>query len=180
MKLKYKVLGGLGAMLIVGMSALALALSHETPCPASAGPLRPGTASMRAITHRCYGSSTVLALEQVARPAVGPRDVLIKVHAVSLNPFDMHMVSGKPYVMRLSTGLGAPVHQRAGHDFAGSIEAVGANVTRFKVGDDVFGAIGGALADYIVAGEDAGFAIKPGNVSFEDVAALDIAGGTAL
>jgi NADPH:quinone reductase-like Zn-dependent oxidoreductase len=122
----------------------------------------------------------VLALEKVAKPKPTDHQVLIKVHAASVNPYEWHMVTGKPYFMRLGTGLGAPDHTRVGYDMAGTIEAVGAKVTRFKVGEEVFGGASGALAEYAVAGDDGDVVPKPPNVSYEDAAAILIAGGTAL
>ena len=95
---------------------------------------------MKAIVYRCYGSPDVLRLEDVARPVPADNEVLVKVHAASVNPLDWHYVRGKPYVMRLDAGLGAPKIPRLGVDFAGTVESVGGSVTRFKPGDEVFGA----------------------------------------
>jgi NADPH:quinone reductase-like Zn-dependent oxidoreductase len=106
--------------------------------------------------------------------------VLIKIRAASVNPYEWHRVTGKPYFMRMGTGIGVPEHTRLGYDMAGVIEAVGANVTRFKVGDEVFGGANGALAEYALAGEDGDLVAKPAGLSFEDTAGLLIAGGTAL
>jgi NADPH:quinone reductase-like Zn-dependent oxidoreductase len=102
------------------------------------------------------------------------------VRAASVNPYEWHMVTGKPYFMRLSTGIGAPHYSRVGYDVAGTVEAVGENVTRFKVGDEVFGGASGALAEYALANEDGDIALKPAEISYEDAAAVLIAGGTAL
>ena len=93
----------------------------------------------------------------------------------------MAHVTGKPYVMRLGSGIGRPEGFRVGYDMAGTVEAVGANVTRFKPGDEVFGGAHGALAEYALAdAEDGDVVVKPPELSFEDTAALLIAGGTAL
>ena len=137
---------------------------------------------MRAITRRCYGSpGEVLALERIAKPKPAADQILIKVRAASVNPYEWHTVTGKPYVMRLGSGIGKPEGFRVGYDMAGTVEAVGANVTRFKPGDDVFGGAHGALAEYALAsGEDGDVVVKPPELSFEDTAALLIAGGTAL
>jgi NADPH:quinone reductase-like Zn-dependent oxidoreductase len=180
MKLRNKIFTALGALLAVGIAALMITLSYESSCPPAA-PLAAGTESMRAITHRCYGApGEAMALERIAKPKPDAGEILIKVRAASVNPYDWHMVTGKPYVMRLSTGIGAPHGMRVGYDVAGTVEAVGANVTKFKVGDEVFGGAHGSLAEYALAGEDGDLAIKPPGVAFEDVAALLIAGGTAL
>jgi NADPH:quinone reductase-like Zn-dependent oxidoreductase len=181
MKLKTKIFVGLGAVIVVAVSALMIALSHESPCP-QAPSLAAGVASMRAITHRCYGApGKVMALERFAKPAPGDGEVLIKVHAASVNPYEWHVVSGKPYFMRLGSGFGLPKDIRAGYDMAGTVEAVGANVTRFKAGDEVFGGGHGSLAEYVLAdAENGDVVLKPSEVSFEDAAAILIAGGTAL
>jgi len=179
-KLKRKILYGLGAVIIVGISALMITLSHESPCPLAPA-LAAGVESMRAVTQRCYGApGKVLAIERLARPTPGKGEVLIKVRAASVNPFEWHMITGKPYFMRLGTGLGAPDEVRVGYDMAGTIEAVGPGVTHFKVGDEVFGGAPGALAEYAVAAEDGDLVLKPPTVSFDDAASLLIAGGTAL
>jgi NADPH:quinone reductase-like Zn-dependent oxidoreductase len=158
-----------------------IVMSHESPCP-PAPTLAAGVEPMRAITGRCYGPpGAVLALENIAKPQPGDGKVLIKVHAASVNPAEWHRVTGKPYFMRMSKGFGAPEHVRVGYDMAGTIEAVGTNVTRFKVGDEVFGGGGGSLAEYVVVDEkDGDIAMKPAEVSFEEAAGILIAGGTAL
>lgn len=180
MKLRNKIFLSLGALLVVGISGLMLTLSHESACPASPA-LEAGADTMRAITHRCYGTpGQALALERMAKPKPAAGELLIKVRAASVNPYEWHMVTGKPYVMRFSTGIGAPDYPRVGYDVAGTVEAVGENVTRFKVGDEVFGGASGALAEYALANEDGDIVIKPAEISFEDAAAVLIAGGTAL
>jgi NADPH:quinone reductase-like Zn-dependent oxidoreductase len=179
-RLRNKILIGVGAVLVVSISALMIMLSYDAPCP-QAPALAVGVESMHAITRRCYGPpGKVLALEKIAKPKPTDHQVLIKVHAASVNPYEWHGITGKPYVMRLSTGVGAPDRFRVGYDMAGTIEAVGAKVTRFKVGDEVFGGASGALSEYAVASDDGDVVPKPPNVSYEDAAALLIAGGTAL
>jgi NADPH:quinone reductase-like Zn-dependent oxidoreductase len=105
---------------------------------------------------------------------------LIRVHAAALNPLDFHYMTGTPYVMRLSSGVGKPNDTRVGVDFAGTVEAVGRNVTRFKPGDQVFGGANGALAEYVTVREQGAVAIKPASVSFEQAAGVAVAGSTAL
>jgi NADPH:quinone reductase-like Zn-dependent oxidoreductase len=180
MKLRTKILGGAAALVTVGLAALLVALSHESPCP-GAPTLAAGVESMQAITHRCYGApGTTLALERVAKPSAGDGEVLIRIHAASVNPYEWHTVTGKPYFMRLGSGLGAPKGFRVGYDMAGTIAAVGAGVTRFKVGDEVFGGAHGSLAEYATANEDGDVVLKPAGVPFEAAAGILIAGGTAL
>ena len=100
---------------------------------------------MKALVARCYGAPDVLTLEQVAKPTPADDQLLVKVHAAALNPVDWHYMRGSPYIMRLSSGVGAPKDARIGVDFAGTVEAVGKNVTRFKPGDEVFGGANGAV-----------------------------------
>ena len=179
MKLRYKLALATLAGLVLVLAALALLLSHNGAC--GPAPALPGdAASMQAIMSRCYGSPDVLKLETVAKPAPGPDDVLVKVRAAGVNPLDWHYMRGSPYVMRLSSGLGVPAEPRLGVDFAGTVETVGANVSRFKPGDEVFGGGNGAFADYLVIGEDRALAKKPGNMSFAQAATVPIAGVTAL
>jgi NADPH:quinone reductase-like Zn-dependent oxidoreductase len=175
-KLRYKVLGVTGVALVV---ALAAALSHDSPCLA-APPLAAGTPSMKAIVYRCYGSPDVLKLENIAKPAPADDRVLVKVQAASVNPLDWHYMRGKPYIMRADAGLGTPNSIHMGADFAGTIEAVGRNVRRFNVGDEVFGDRNGAFAQYVSVAENGAIALKPGNMSMEQAAAVPIAGLTAL
>lgn len=134
---------------------------------------------MRAIVHDRYGSPAVLRLQEVDKPVVGDDDVLVRVHAASVNPADWHFLTGTPYVMRIGTGLSRPKDSALGLDLAGRVEAAGGNVTRFRPGDEVFGAHNGAFAEYARVPEDA-IAPKPANLSFEEAAAVPVAGITAL
>jgi len=104
----------------------------------------------------------------------------VKVRAASANPLDWHYIRGTPYVMRLGTGLRFPKVTRLGVDFAGTVEAIGPGVTRFRPGDEVFGGRTGAFAEYVTVREDKAIAKKPGNVTFDEAAAVPIAGLTAL
>ena len=179
MKLRYKI-AGIGLLLVAAaVLGSLLALSYESPCEA-APPLSVGTPSMKAIVHRCYGSPDVLALEDVAKPIPADDQVLVKVRAASVNPLDWHGLRGEPYVMRLSSGFGLPKNVRLGVDFAGTVEAVGKSVTRFRPGDEVFGGRGGSLAEYVTVGESWAIASKPANVTFEQAAAVPVAAITAL
>ncbi len=179
MKLRYKVLGGIAIVLVVAIASLGVMLSHDSPCTA-APPLAAGTPSMKAIVYRCYGGVEVLKLEQIAKPLPEDGRVLVKVHAASVNPLDWHYMQGKPYVMRPMSGVGKPNSNLMGADFAGTIEAVGKNVTRFKIGDEVFGDRDGAFGEYVSVRENGAMALKPDNVTMEQAAAVPIAGLTAL
>jgi NADPH:quinone reductase-like Zn-dependent oxidoreductase len=140
----------------------------------------PQEGTMRAIIQRRYGSADVLELGEVDKPPVGHGDVLVRVHASSVNPADWHDITGKPYVMRLMTGLSKPKKTIPGRDMAGRVEAVGPGVTSFHPGDEVFAEIsGGCYAEYVCVPE-AGLGTKPANLSFEEAAAVPIAAITAL
>lgn len=167
------------AVLALAIAVFAYALSHESACePAPA--LAPGTATMKAVVRRCYGPPEVLAVEMIEKPVPADDQLLVKVHAASVNPVDWHYVRGEPYIMRLGGGFGAPASPRVGTDFAGTVEAVGKDVTRFKPGDEVFGGRSGALAEYITITESGNLALKPAGISFEQAAAVNVAGLTAL
>lgn len=179
MKLRYKILGVLVILLAVGVLSLALAMSHTSPCgPAPSPPA--GATLMKGIVHRCYGSPDVLRLEDMAKPTPADNEVLVKVHAASVNPLDWHYLEGTPYLVRTDAGFGKPQNPRLGVDFAGTVEAVGRNVTRFKPGDEVFGGKFGAFAEYVTIREEWALVLKPSNVSFEQAASVPIAGVTAL
>jgi NADPH:quinone reductase-like Zn-dependent oxidoreductase len=134
---------------------------------------------MKAITYREYGGPEVLHLEEDATPAPKDDQVLVRVRAAALNPYDMHFLHGTPYFMRLSTGLRKPKFTGIGVDFSGVVESVGKNVTGFKAGDAVFGGHQGALAEYLVVAEQQ-LVKRPDNVSFEQAGAVNIAAKTAL
>lgn len=179
MKLRYKILGVIAIILLVGVLSLAYALSHTSPC-GSQPPLAPGTAAMKAVVHRCYGSPEVIRYEDIARPTPASDEVLVKVHAASVNPLDWHYLEGTPYVVRVEAGVGQPENPRLGVDFAGTVEAVGNAVKRFKPGDEVFGGRFGAFAEYVTIREEKAIALKPAGLSFEQAASLPVAGITAL
>jgi NADPH:quinone reductase-like Zn-dependent oxidoreductase len=135
---------------------------------------------MKAIVYHNYGSPDVLKCEEVEKPAVGDNQVLIKVHAASLNALDWHLLSADIFLLRLmGGGLFKPKDPRLGHDLAGRIEAVGSKVTQFQPGDEVFGAAVGAFAEYACAPETA-LVLKPPTMTFETAAALPVAALTAL
>jgi NADPH:quinone reductase-like Zn-dependent oxidoreductase len=179
MKLRYKILSVIGVIVVLGGLALGLAMSHNSPC-SSAPPLPAGATPMKAIVHRCYGSPDVIRYEDLPRPAPADNEILVKVQAASVNPLDWHYLEGTPYMLRIEAGFGTPDDPRLGVDFAGTVEAVGKNISRFKPGDEVFGGKFGALAQYIVVREERAVALKPASVTHEQAAAVAIAGVTAL
>jgi NADPH:quinone reductase-like Zn-dependent oxidoreductase len=135
---------------------------------------------MKAIVQERFGPPDTLRLVDIDRPEVGANDVLIRVHAAALNPADWHILRGDPYVARLmGIGLTKPKTHVAGSDAAGVVEAVGANVQALRPGDEVFGFVRGAFAEYACAVERK-VAPKPAGLTFEQAAALPIAATTAL
>jgi NADPH:quinone reductase-like Zn-dependent oxidoreductase len=136
------------------------------------------TDPMKAVRYCEYGSPDVVKLQDVEKPVPNENQVLIKVRASSLNAFDAYVIRDS-WIGRLIFGLRKPRDTRLGQDVAGQVEAVGKNVTQFKLGDEVFGISRGALAEYACTFERA-LAVKPPNVSFEQAASLPLAGLTAL
>jgi NADPH:quinone reductase-like Zn-dependent oxidoreductase len=134
---------------------------------------------MKAIVQYRYGPPDVLELKDVAKPAPGDNDVLVRVHAAAVNALDWHYMRGDPYVARLSMGLRRPKVRIRGRDFAGRVEAVGRGIERFRPGDEVFGEADGAFAEYVSAA-DGVVEPKPANLTFEQAAAVPVAGNTAL
>jgi NADPH:quinone reductase-like Zn-dependent oxidoreductase len=134
---------------------------------------------MRAVVRDTYGSPDVLEIADVDKPEPGADEVLVRVRAASVNPADWYTLTG-PYVARIPNGLRRPKSNRLGVDYAGEVEAVGANVTEFRPGDEVFGGRTGALAEYVAARADRGIVPKPPNVTFEEAASVPVAGLTAL
>jgi NADPH:quinone reductase-like Zn-dependent oxidoreductase len=134
---------------------------------------------MKAIVYDEYGPPEVLRYADVDPPMIGDDQVLIRVRAASLNPLDWHFMRGTPYALRLRAGLKKPTKTQLGVDVAGRVEAIGRHVTRFKPGDEVFGAGEGAFAELATARES-GLSRKPAGVTFEQAAAVPIAGLTAL
>jgi NADPH:quinone reductase-like Zn-dependent oxidoreductase len=135
---------------------------------------------VKAIVNGKYGSPDDLKLVEIDKPALGDDGVLVCVRAASVNPYDWHFMRGLPYLARPMLGLRGPKQSVRGVDVAGLVEAVGKDVTQFRPGDEVFGAgRSGSFAEYACGGEN-GFALKPASLSFEQAAALPMAGCTAL
>jgi NADPH:quinone reductase-like Zn-dependent oxidoreductase len=163
--------------LFVGIILVFIAYWRSTnDCGRTAAPKNP----MKAIVYCDYGLPN-LKLEEVEKPVPHDDQILVKVRAASVNPYDWHFVEGTPKIMRvMGVGLRKPKDTRLGVDFAGTVEAVGKNVTQFKPGDDVFGGKGGAFAEYVCRSAEGAVALKPANLTFEEAASVNIAGITAL
>jgi NADPH:quinone reductase-like Zn-dependent oxidoreductase len=168
-----------------GVSVILLALlvwfeiaywTSSNDCGRTAAPKN----SMKAITYCDYGLAN-LKLEEIEKPVPNDDQILVRVRAASVNPYDWHFVEGTPKIMRMmGVGLRKPKETRVGVDFAGTVEGVGKNVTQFKPGDEVFGGRGGAFAEYVCPRANRAVAIKPANITFEQAASVNIAGITAL
>ena len=179
MKLLFKIVKGLLLLLGVAIIALAITLSYTSDCTPPPE-IASGEDTMKAVVSRCYGGPEALEYLDVEKPEPGPKDVIVKVQAAAANPLDYHYMRGSPYFLRLFAGIGSPNDPRMGVDFAGVVAETGNEVTKFAVGDEVFGGRSGAFAEYLVIPEDRAIAAKPENVSFEEAAAIPIAAVTAL
>ncbi len=134
---------------------------------------------MRAAVRHRYGNSSVLGVEEVAVPTVGPATVLVEVVSSSLNPLDWHMMTGRPWLVRLRAGFRRPKVPALGVDFAGCVVAVGSEVNEFSPGDEVVGMGDAAFAQYVAASPKK-LVAKPVGVTFDDAAGMGVAGITAL
>ena len=134
---------------------------------------------MKAIVQQRYGTFAVLEARDIDRPDIGDDEVLVRVRAAGVNPADWAVMNGLPYIARPVYGLRRPKNPVRGTDVAGVIEAVGASVSRFQPGDEVFGSADGSYAEYASASEDQ-LASKPANLTFEQAAAVPMAGLVAL
>jgi NADPH:quinone reductase-like Zn-dependent oxidoreductase len=134
---------------------------------------------VKAVVYCDYGI-TNLKLEEIEKPNPTDDQVLVRVHAASLNPLDGHFVRGMLLARLMGAGLRKPKDTRLGVDYAGTVEAVGKNVTNFKPGDEVFGGRTGSLAQYVCARADRAIALKPANMTFEQAGSVAVAGITAL
>lgn len=170
---------GFLAVVTVAALILAITLSYTSECTPPPD-VDAGADTMKAVVSRCYGGPETLDYLDVAKPQPGPKDVVVEVRAAAVNPLDYHYMRGSPYLMRLSAGIGRPSSQNMGVDFAGLVVETGDDVTRFSVGDAVFGGRNGAFAEYVLIPEDRAIAQKPDNVGFDEAAAVPIAAVTAL
>jgi NADPH:quinone reductase-like Zn-dependent oxidoreductase len=137
------------------------------------------TSTMRAIVQDTYGDADVWRVAEIALPEIAEREVLVKVHAAGLDRGTWHVMTGLPYLGRLVLGFGKPKEPVPGLDLAGTVVAVGSSVTRFEVGDPVFGIGRGSFAEYAPAREDK-LARKPANLTFEQAAVVPVSGLTAI
>ena len=134
---------------------------------------------MKAILNEQYGAPSELALKSIDKPKIGDDDVLVRVHSAGLHIGDCFSVRGKPFLMRLNSGLFKPAYGVPGFDVAGTVAAIGKNVSSFQVGDDVFGECNGSCAEFARVAE-ARLAHKPSNLGFEQAAAVPTSGLAAL
>lgn len=134
---------------------------------------------MKAVVRDNYGSTDALQFRDVARPEPGDRQVLIRVHAASVNPYDWHFLTGTPYIVRLIAGLRRPKSPQMGADVAGVVDEVGSEVHDVAVGDRVFGLADGSFGEAALASSES-VAKIPDGIDFADAAALPMAGLTAL
>lgn len=136
---------------------------------------------MKAAVRDEFGAPGVVEIREIDKPVPGDEEVLVRVHASSVNMVEWYEVAGKPYVGRLKdVGLRKPKTNRLGVDYAGTVEAVGKDITQFRPGDEVFGGRNGAWAEYVCARADRAIVPKPANVTFEEAAAVPVAALTAL
>lgn len=134
---------------------------------------------MKALVRHRYGSPDTVGVEEIDAPTPGADQVLVRVAVASVNPLDWHALTGTPWLMRLADGLRRPKSPLLGRDAAGTVVAVGANVTGLAVGDEVFGGVNGSFAEFAI-GTERGLVRRPSSVSVEAAAATPIAGLTAL
>ena len=135
---------------------------------------------MKALLQHAYGTPDVLEIAEIATPTPGPGEVLVRVRAASINAGDWFIMTGRPYIARLAFGLSAPKSKVRGRDVAGIVEAVGAGVTRFTVGDTVYGeSDSGSLAEFAIVAERT-LAMAPTRITLDQAAASPVAGATAV
>jgi NADPH:quinone reductase-like Zn-dependent oxidoreductase len=168
--------GGLVLVALIAWAFIAYWTSTNDCERYAAAPSNP----MKAVVYCDYGVANLKFLD-VEKPTPADDQLLVRVRAASVNPLDWHFVEGTPFVMRaLAAGLRKPKETQLGVDFAGTVEAVGKNVTKFKPGDEVFGGRTGAFADYVCVRESRAVALKPASITFEQAASVPIAAITAL
>jgi NADPH:quinone reductase-like Zn-dependent oxidoreductase len=163
--------------IVVALIVIALLIGYwrsTNDCGKTAVPANP----IKAIVYCDFGPPSVLRLEDIEKPVPNDDQVLIKVRAASVNPYDWHFIRGTPYLLRLGAGLRKPKDTRLGGDVAGTVESVGKNVKQYKPGDEVFGICNGAWAEYCLGRSR--LALKPAGITFEQAASVPVAAVTAL
>lgn len=161
-------------LLLGGLFLYALATEKQEP-------IETGEPHMKAVVYTEFGPPDVLEIRDIKKPVPTDDQVLIKVRAASVNPYDWHFIRGTPYIMRvMMAGIRKPKDPRIGVDYSGTVEAVGKNVNQFKPGDEVFGNKSGAFAEYLCVRADRTVVLKPANITFEQAAGVPVAGLTAL
>jgi NADPH:quinone reductase-like Zn-dependent oxidoreductase len=161
-------------LLLGGLFLYALATEKQEP-------IETGEPHMKAVVYTEFGPPDVLEVRDIKKPVPNDDQILVKVRAASVNPYDWHFIRGTPYIMRvMMAGIRKPKDPRIGVDYSGTVEAVGKNVTQFKPGDEVFGNKSGAFAEYLCPRADRTVVLKPGNITFEQAAGVPVAGLTAL
>jgi NADPH:quinone reductase-like Zn-dependent oxidoreductase len=161
-------------LLLGGLFLYALATEKQEP-------IETGEPHMKAVVYTRFGPPDVLEIRDIKKPVPNDDQILVKVRAASVNPYDWHFIRGTPYIMRvMMAGIRKPKDPRLGVDYAGTVEAVGKNVTQFKPGDEVFGNKSGAFAEYLCARADRAVVLKPANITFEQAAGVPVAALTAL
>lgn len=148
----YKILNGFALFLIVCAAALAFTVSYTKSCPEPIV-VSFDSVTMRSVSAPCYGGPEVLAIQEVLLPDIAPDEMLVEVKAAAVIPLDWHYMRGSPYLMRLSSGIGSPNDSSTGVDFAGVVTKIGSQITKYAVGDRVFGGRSGAFAEFIVVRE---------------------------
>src|SRR5215467_15835980 len=165
------------AVLFIGIAIFIAYWRSSNDCQSQSAAL---ANPMKAVVHCEYGKPNVLEVKDIEKPTPDDTQLLVRVRAASVNPLDGHMMRGMLLVRLMGNGLRKPKDTRIGVDYSGVVEAVGKNVTQFKVGDEVFGGRNGALAQYICAKADRAVALKPANLTFEEAGSIAVAGITAL
>lgn len=167
----------LAVVLLAGIMILIAYWRSTNDCERySVAPANP----MKAVVHCEYGTPEVLEVKEIEKPTPDDMQLLVRVRAASVNPLDGHMMRGMLLARLMGNGLRKPKDTRIGVDYSGVVEAVGKNVTQYKVGDEVFGGRNGALAQYVCGRADRSVALKPANITFEEAAGIPVAAITAL
>ncbi len=166
------------ALMLLMIALLLIAyIRSDNVCPTHS---TPSGETMLGVVQCEYGGPERVEIATLAKPVPKANEILIKVHAASVNPLDWHYLRGIPYLFRLSAGLRKPSDVMVGVDYSGTVEAVGEDVTRFGPGDEVFGSKSGAFSQYLLVNSDRALTRKPNNAPHAWAAAMPVAAITAL